>query len=260
MTFVMDRIQEHYNHAIKKYDINNVIGIFLTGSQNYGTDIESSDVDTQLIITPTLNEIYLGHRPESTTLKMPESNEQIKVKDIRQFIKEISKQNMNTLEILYTEYCIINPAYKKIWESLCSKREEISRLDPELAVKAIKGNALNTLDRIYLDNGDISFKQVANLVRYEYYLTKYIEGKPFVECMRPDEKTKKYILQIRNGTLGATSLRAIAETTGENIRNLVENFTYTEEISISIQDFLNEICKEFIDSSFLIEYAKREMI
>ena len=247
MTFVMDRIQEHYNYAIKRYDINNVIGIFLTGSQNYGTDIESSDVDTQLIVTPTLNEIYLGHRPESTTLKMPESNEQIKVKDIRQFIKEISKQNMNTLEILYTEYCIINPAYKKIWESLCSKREEISRLNPELAVKAIKGNALNTLDRIYMDNGDISFKQVANLVRYEYFLNKYIEA-------------KKYILQIRNGELGTTSLRAIAETTGENIRNLVEHFVYTEEINIQTQDFLHEICGEFIDSSFLIEYAKREMI
>lgn len=260
MPLVMDRIQEHYNYAIKKYDINNVVGIFLTGSQNYGTDIESSDVDTQLIITPSLNEIYLGHRPESATLIFPETGEHIKVKDIRQFIKEITKQNINVLEILYTEYCIINPAYKKIWESLCSKREEISKLNPELAVKAIKGNALNTLDRIYLDNGDISFKQVANLVRYEYYLTKYIEGKPFIECMRPDEETKKYILQIRNGTLGAASLRAIAETTGENIRNLVDNFTYIEEINLSTQDFLNEICREFVDSSFLIEYAKREMI
>jgi len=78
--------------------------------------------------------------------------------------------------------------------------------------------------------------------------------------MRPDEETKKYILQIRNGELGTTSLRAIAETTGENIRNLVEHFVYTEEINIQTQDFLHEICGEFIDSSFLIEYAKREMI
>lgn len=260
MPLVMDRIQDHYNHVLTKFDINNIVGIFLTGSQNYGTDIESSDVDTQLIITPTLNEIYLGHRPESTTLKFPETEEQIKVKDVRQFIKELYKQNVNILEILYTEYCIINPVYKDTWTHLCSKRDEICRIDPSVAVKAIKGNALNTLDRIYLDNGDISFKQVANLVRYEYYLTKYISGAPFIDCMRPDEDTKNYILQIRNGGMGSNSLRTIAETTGENIRNLVDGFVCDKPDDAQIQDFLNEICRDFIDSSFLIEYAKKELI
>ena len=78
--------------------------------------------------------------------------------------------------------------------------------------------------------------------------------------MHPDEDTKNYILQIRNGEMGVNSLRTIAETTGENIRILVDGFVYDKPDDTQIQDFLNEICRDFIDSSFLIEYAKRELI
>ena len=260
MSLVIDRLQEHYNCALEKINRDNIIGLFLVGSQNYGTDIASSDVDTTLVVTPTLDEIYSGYKPESSTLKLKESNEQIKIKDIRQFINEIKKQNLNILETLYTDYCIINPSYKNTWELLRSKRDEITRLNPMLAVKAIKGNALNTFDRIYIENGDISFKQVANLVRYEYYLIKYIHNEPFLNCIQPDEETKKYILQIRNGEMGQTSLRTIAETTAENIRKLVDEYDFSEPSNEEIENFLYNICKEFIDGSFLIEYAKRGVL
>ena len=94
MSFVMDRIQEHYKYASQKFHQDNVIGIFLTGSQNYGTDMPFSDVDTKLLVTPTLDDIYHDRRGESSTMKMPDdSNELISIKDIRTAIFEIKKQN-----------------------------------------------------------------------------------------------------------------------------------------------------------------------
>ena len=263
MSLVIDRLQEHYKYATKDIDMNNVIGITLTGSQNYGTDLPTSDVDTQLIITPTLEEVYKGNKPDSTTKMMEDSEEHIKIKDVRQFIKEIKKQNLNVIECLYTDYCIINPIYKDIWSNLIAERDKIARINPVLAVKAIKGNALNSLDRIYLTDGSISFKQVANLVRYDYYLNQYIANKPFLECMQPDEETRKYILQIRNGELGESSLRTIAETSGDHIRKIVDDYVDNNKdfvVNQELIDFLDETCKEFIDSSFLVEYAKRGMI
>ena len=41
----MDRVQKHYEYASERYEKNNIIGIFLVGSQNYGTDLETSDVN-----------------------------------------------------------------------------------------------------------------------------------------------------------------------------------------------------------------------
>lgn len=75
MSLVIDRIQEHYEYASKRFDKNNIIGIYLCGSQNYGTDTPVSDVDTKLLITPSLTDIYLNRAAESATYHIPESEE-----------------------------------------------------------------------------------------------------------------------------------------------------------------------------------------
>ena len=46
-------IQEHYLESKQYFAKNNIVGIFLQGSQNYGLETEDSDIDTKLITTPT---------------------------------------------------------------------------------------------------------------------------------------------------------------------------------------------------------------
>ena len=123
MALVMDRIQEHYNYATKKYDMNNIVGIFLTGSQNYGTNIESSDVDTQLIITPSLNEIYLGHRPESATLRpsgteplvrvMIEGKDQKLIEDEAKKLAELIQNTVLLIQLIKKLGSLYAPEEKK---------------------------------------------------------------------------------------------------------------------------------------------------
>lgn len=55
MTFkyeVQKRVDEHYAEALKYFDKDHIVGIFLQGSQNYGLEVPNSDVDTKLIVTP----------------------------------------------------------------------------------------------------------------------------------------------------------------------------------------------------------------
>ena len=260
MSFVMDRIQEHYQYATKNFDQDNVIGIFLTGSQNYGTDMPFSDVDTKLLITPTLEDIYHDKKGESSTIKMPDdSNEMISIKDIRTAIYEIKKQNINMLELLYTDYCILNPIYKKTWELLVSRRDEIVKYNPYLAAKATKGNALNGYDRMYKENGDLNQKQVANLVRYQYYLDKYLNGAPYENCLRPDDETVRLIKQIRMGEIGKSALVTVGDACAANIQQLADEYCETHEnnSNILLDSFLDDIVKSFIDISLLKEYEKR---
>ena len=259
MSLVIDRLNEHYNFAKQNYNEENIIGIFLAGSQNYGTDTETSDVDTKMLITPTLSSIYQNKRGDSKTLKMPDSNEQISIKDIRCAFSELKKQNINLLEILFTDYCIINQPYKEFWQKLIEKRDLIARYDALQAIKTTKGMALNYYDRLFQEDGKVSPKHTANLIRLEYYLKQYIDQKSYLECLRPEGETLDLIKQIRNDQLGQSSLVTIADAAATNIKTIADAYIQRPDLpspNKEVEDILNDICKEIIDTSFFAEYAR----
>ena len=109
---VMDRVKEHYNEALAYFPEDRIVGIFLQGSQNYGLATPQSDVDTKLIVTPTFKDIAMNRKPVSTT-HIRANEEHIDFKDIRLYIQTFRKQNLNFLEILYTDFAIVNPIYEK---------------------------------------------------------------------------------------------------------------------------------------------------
>ena len=55
---IMERLQHDYAVTRAKYE---VLGVFLSGSQNYNCQTETSDIDTKVIVIPTLDEMILGH-------------------------------------------------------------------------------------------------------------------------------------------------------------------------------------------------------
>ena len=141
MKTVMERVQEHYDEALEYFPEDRIVGIFLQGSQNYGLEIPSSDVDTKLIVVPTFEEIAFNHKAHSTT-HVRENDEHIDFKDIRLMLGTFRKQNLNFLEILFTPYKILNPKYAEEWMRLEAKREKIAHYNKFAAVKAMKGVAL----------------------------------------------------------------------------------------------------------------------
>ena len=105
---IFKRLQEHYLESKQYFAKNNIVGIFLQGSQNYGLETEDSDIDTKLITTPTLNDLIYNRKPMSTT-HFRINKEHIDFKDIRLMFDTFRKQNLNFIEILFTNYKIINP-------------------------------------------------------------------------------------------------------------------------------------------------------
>ena len=70
------------------------------GSHNYNLDINNdeyqSDIDTKVIILPTLEELVHNSKPVSTTIDI--STGQCDVKDIRAFVPTLLKANIQFLE------------------------------------------------------------------------------------------------------------------------------------------------------------------
>ena len=108
----MRRLYEHHEEAKQYFPEDRIVGVWLQGSQNYGLDLPTSDVDTKLIVVPTFKDIALNRKPVSTT-HVRANDEHIDFKDIRLYIETFKKQNLNFLEILFTDYFIINPFYEE---------------------------------------------------------------------------------------------------------------------------------------------------
>ena len=110
--YIMNNLKDKYNYLLK----NNykVIALFLQGSQNYNLDIYDneykSDIDVKAIVLPTIQDIILNRTPISTTIVL-DNNEHIEVKDIRIMKDMFIKQNISYIELLYTNYYVINPKY-----------------------------------------------------------------------------------------------------------------------------------------------------
>ena len=83
----------------------------------------------------------MNSKPVSTT-HIRANEEQIDFKDVRLYIDTFRKQNLNFLEILFTNYFVVNPTYAKEWNRLLEHREEISHYNPFRAMKTMKGIAM----------------------------------------------------------------------------------------------------------------------
>lgn len=189
--WVMNGVRKHYEEALKLFPADRIVGVFAQGSMNYGLDYEGSDIDTKCIVLPTLEDLIFNRKPISTTHVLP-NEEHLDLKDVRLYMTTFRKQNLNFMEILFTKYKIVNPTYGPMWNRLIENNEQIARYNPVGAVKTMNGIALekyHAMEHRYPSKVDIidkwgyDGKQLSHLVRVREYLTRYIEGEKYSDCL-----------------------------------------------------------------------------
>ena len=173
-----------------------VFGVFLQGSQNYQLDYEGSDIDTKCIVLPLVDDLVVNKQPVSTTLIL-DDNSHIDLKDIRLMWQCFKKQNINYLEILFTDYFYIPHKYARFWVDMVKINEDIAHIDNYSAVNCIVGMILeknaalchpypslkDKIDRYGYDN-----KQLHHIIRCREFLDRYIDGIPYKDCLIPTER------------------------------------------------------------------------
>jgi hypothetical protein len=168
------------------------------------------------------------------------------------------KQNLNFLEILFTEYFIIPAQYYDQWYRLDVNKEDIARMNEYRAVKSMKGIALekyHAMEHPYPSKVDILArmgydpKQLHHLVRVDEYLTRYIAGEPYKECLIPKGDMKEYLLDIKKGKYDLAAARSIADKTLAHVTQIADEFCATredkedEDMRELLQDVQYEIMK-----------------
>jgi ribosomal protein S25 len=192
---VIKQLNEHMQEVINRgYDEERILGIFLYGSQNYGFATEKSDVDSRVIIFPTFEEFCLQKDWVSKTIEL-ENGEHIDIKDIRLFRENLLKQNINFMENLFTEYCIINPRYEELFNTwFINNRERFADMNKARGMSSIAHQLKHTVNQDKTD-----YKKLYNGERLCYFLSKWAAGAPYGECLRPEGDIAKLMMDIKTG-------------------------------------------------------------
>lgn len=195
---VQQRVEEHFDFVCQHYPKEQILGVFLYGSQNYDLDCFNSDVDTKAIYIPTFEEVVFN-KPISTQLNL-DNDEHCEVKDIREFINCLYKQNINFVEVLFTQYFVLNPAFEDIWmNNFIKHRETIARYNIHKAIHSMSHQASHTLQQAeaQIRNGINPCKKVANAARLVYFLQRYLNGEPYEKCLIPVGEAHEQIAELK---------------------------------------------------------------
>jgi predicted nucleotidyltransferase len=253
---VRKRVNEHYSEVTRLG--YNVVGVFLSGSQNYNLQYEDSDVDTKAILLPSFEDFCLNRAPISTT-HICENNEHIDLKDVRSMFDCFKKQNTNFIEILFTKYKVINPEYTKIVAPLFDNRELIANYNNYATINSLYGMALqkykamehpypSLLDKIEKFGYDP--KQLSHLIRLLFFTRTYVEGASYEECLNTPQK--EYLIEVKRGCHNLEEARDLAERATKEIYELKEEYMKTHPLVVKkeAEEVLDSVLVNLLRYSF----------
>lgn len=241
---IMTRLQEHYDYLIGQG--HEVVAIFLQGSQNYDLDLYTeeymSDIDSKAIILPTFDDFLLNKKAFSYTYIL-DNEEHIDTKDIRVMCEMLKKENISYVELLYTDFKIINPEYCDIINALLEYKDKIVDINKNQFLRCILGMAMekrkalthpypSIIDKINKFGYDP--KQLHHLVRLREFIERYVSGEQIKECYKT--KQKEYLLNLKLGKdkngnlLSLQEAKLLADKTINEIKLIKDDNRNEEDI------------------------------
>lgn len=187
-TVIIQQLKDDYIFLSGTYD---VVGVFLFGSQNYETDTVESDIDVKAIVMPKIDNLLLGDYEVKETHKR--ENGELTVFDIKSMHDNIKKLNTNFLEILFTEYRILNPKYQNLWQNMIIMREDIAYHNKHAAMKCIYGCAQNKFSKLFhkvpsneekIDKVGYDYKAWSDILRFWIMMQAYKRHRPYENILK----------------------------------------------------------------------------
>ena len=213
-----------------------IVGIFLYGSQNYNLDYEDSDIDLKAIVVPTINDIVFNNKPISTSIEIPEGL--CDIKDIRLMVQSWRKQNVNFMELLFTEYSYVNPLFYEFFRPLLAARETIVRYNEKRAVDCLRGFVYEKYYRLFKDTPSqhdevtkygYAAKQLVHMERLASLLEHYMKREPYMECLMVSPEERQKWIDLKTYSPNPLSVDEVKERSQKVIEIVEDNILNAEK-------------------------------
>lgn len=248
---IKKHLLEHLAYLNKYYgaEADRILGIFLVGSQNYNLDDEYSDVDSRAVYIPTLEEIAIMRKPINHTIQL-ENGEHIEVKDIRLIAHEWEKQNINSLEILFTQWYVLNCGFNVYpdWCRIYAAREEIAHLNPKRAIDSMIGMARGYIHRAESSDSILTGgKAKADVGRLINTILRYSRGYQFDAAIVMSDVDRDLLLSYKRSNENFSfeeERRQLDELAKENEHNITDSASGVLNIAALVANIIRDANEE----------------
>lgn len=270
---VRKRLKEHLDEALQNPKIHDWFMIAVNGSYNYNMDTPQSDIDSKLLVIPSLEQLVSG-KSLNYLHCMSDNGEHVEVKDIRHYFATMLKQNINFVETLYAQVWIVNPVYMRLFHYLFEMRDVISGCNPIATIHCIQGTVHQKYKQMLqssparaaeIENYGFDRKSLHHLVRCVFFGEYYMEGASYQECLQNNDvpNIRRMIMNLKTTTvLNKEWAINIAEDMLDGFDEKVDSYLDTikpfqkdfSALAADVKDFLDTLAFEIIKQSIAKEY------
>lgn len=230
------------------------IGLF--GSQNYGLDDETSDIDCVAVTIPSLDELIAGI-PNVKTLEPSEfsfnpdrDSGTVKLMDLRDFAKQLSKGSFVNLEALLSDYVFFDDTFRAFY----LQRFRIYDRYVWNFQNAVYGGINHLLKQFDAKDDDRQCKRVYEMLRLFDLYEQIMDNK----CSRPNFYISNLSKRSRIGLIKSGCDNY--ESDVEKIRSIVPPDKTMPEIPEELAMFnADAVAKVVIRDSILKELGNKKL-
>lgn len=241
----------------------------LYGSQNYGLESESSDVDTKTMCIPTLAVLARTGKPLSTEYTMPDGSLD-NTKDLREMFQNYLKGNINFVETLYTPYYCCDENFTQEYGALRLMRDRIANARPVKLVHMAGGMAEQKYvafnkpfagKKEVLDKYGYDPKQLHHQYRLLCFIENYLANMDFQSALLCCHKQVNHLLYnkvmlLKTDPLNYTEACKLREEFRERINEMVDSAAkrLPEDNGYDAVEYqLNHLAEEVLRKSLTLE-------
>ena len=173
------------------------------------------------------------------------------------------KQYFNTIEVLYTDFKILNPFYENLWNNLVVNRELLSHYNPYGVVTSTIGVAKSKYKKLeeprnkvkaLFEGIEYDAKRLSDLIWLEHYLIHYLGGSPYIEAIKPSNN--QLMLDAKNGKFTLEEARSLGKNAYDEIIRIGERYIKAVELvenktNDEAERILNQVQHDIIQKSML---------
>lgn len=205
---IMDLLKEDYEYLKSIYNQDRILGVFTYGKVNYGFAENISDIKVKMYYLPYLEEICTSINLKNEDIEY--NGHMINIKDIRLILDNVLTQEGTTMECFFSEYNIITPKFKKVFNDIIiERREEVFKCNPAKRVTHSVERAYENL-AMYKETGDKEY--LFDACRRRLGTSLYLKGEPVINCIK---LTKDYHVNYLWGVKQGLFMPDIDEVTND---------------------------------------------
>lgn len=236
---VKQRLFEHLEAARLHYNIADTQWLFIAacGSMNYNLDGPQSDIDSKLVILPTLDDLIDNKKLHHLHI-MDDNQEHCEVKDLKNYLSILMKQNINFLEVFFTDYVIVNPMYQAEMQQLTEQVHKLVFLDPVRTLHSVKGMLHTKHHQIFesspgrsanIEKYGYDGKSLCHLLRLKYFTLDFIDrvsGDDYKKLIWYDDGSMAYnlLMYAKNHQFSAIDVQYLANYVLQTMDNTIDGF------------------------------------